>query len=228
MNFSPIVLQTFGRLAGIRSFLEVLDQAVPESEWAENEALKRRAEEESWDVGDFDVERQILDDRFRFWLPRFSTYSVITLLYTVIETQLADCARLASTRTESLFQPTDVRGRGIEATVLYLERVGAHDVRRDPAWETICDLRDLRHLIVHRAGTKGQSDEHRRTAGRLAKAYAGRVVFPDRDWSWYGEVWISVHVCRDFIESVEGFFDRVFEALELPPRYKRRISKDGA
>jgi len=78
-------------------------------------------------------------------------------------------------------------------------------------------------LIVHRAGTKGESDEHRRTAQRLASAYSGRVVFPDRDWFWYGEVWISIQLCRDFVETVETFFDRVFDALHLPPRYQRGI-----
>lgn len=224
MKFSPLVLQTFGRLSGVRAFLDVLDRALPESEWADNEALKQQAEAEDWEFGDFDVERQILDERFQFWLPRFTTYSVVTLLFTVVETQLAACAERACLQKEARFRPTDVRGQGIEAAALYLERVGAYEVRRDSSWQTICDLRDLRHLIVHRAGTKGQSEEHHHTAQRLAKEYSGRIVFPDSDWSWHGEVWISIPLCRDFIDVVEGFFDRVFEALELPPRYKARTA----
>ena len=86
MRIAPLVLQTFGRLAGIRSLLEVLDQAIPESEWSENEALKERAEDEKWGFADFDVEQQVLDERFRFWLPRYTAYSVVTLLYAVLET----------------------------------------------------------------------------------------------------------------------------------------------
>ena len=226
MRFDVLVLQTFGRLEGIRSFLEVLDRALPESEWSDNEALRERAEKENWEFADFDVERQVLDERFRFWLPRFTAYSVVTLLYTVLETQLAECAHRACSQKQASFRPTDVRGHGFEATVLYLAKVGVYDLRQDPAWQTICDLRDLRHLIVHRAGTKGESDQHRKTAQRLAKSYPGRVMFPDSDWSWYGEVWISIPLCRDFLATVETVFDRVFDALELPPRYQRRATED--
>ena len=204
----------------------MLDRALPESEWSDNEALRQRAEEENWEFADFDVERQVLHERFRFWLPRFTTYSVVTLLYTVLETQLAACAHRACSQKQASFQPADVRGRGLEATALYLAKVGTYDLRQDPAWQTICDLRDLRHLIVHRAGTTGESDEHRKTAQRLARSYTGRVVFPDSDWSWYGEVWISIPLCRDFLATAETVFDRVFDALALPARYQRRATKD--
>lgn len=223
MKLDVLVLQTFGRLAGVREFLKLVDRALPESEWSDNEALKARAELEDWEHDDFDVERQVLDERFQFWLPRFSSYSVVTLLYTVVEVQLASAAQRVAAESKSSFQPTDVRGRGIDAAALYLARLGVLDVRQDPAWRTVSDLRDLRHIIVHRAGTKGQSEEHRRTARRLAGSYKGRIEFPDSDWSWYGEVWISIPVCREFIEAVEGLFDRLFDAMKLPPRYERRI-----
>ena len=75
MLFSPLVAQTFGRLAGISALLELLDGSMPESEWAENEELKQRAEEEDWEFWEFDVERQVLEERFQFWLPRFTAYS---------------------------------------------------------------------------------------------------------------------------------------------------------
>jgi hypothetical protein len=223
MQLDLLVLQTFGRLTGIRSFLDLLDGALPRSEWSDNEALKQRAEKENWEFNDFDVERQVLDVRFRFWLPRYAAYSAVSLLYTVLETQLAAAAKRACAQMQASFQPTDVRGAGIEAAALYLERLGVYDIRHDPAWQKICDLRDLRHLIVHRAGTKGESEKHRQTAQRLAGAYGGRVVFPDRDWSWYGEVWVSILLCYEFVETVEAFFDRVFDALHLPPRYQRSI-----
>jgi hypothetical protein len=222
MKFDTLVLQTFGRLAGVREFLELLDRALPESEWAENESLKAKAEQEEWEYNDFDVERQVIDERFRFWLPRYTSYSVVTLLYTVLEVQLGSAAQRAATQTTTSFQLSDVRGRGIESAVLYLARLGIYDVRNDPAWRVISDLRDLRHLIVHRAGTKGQSDDHRRTARRLAESYKGRIEFPDSDWSWYGEVWISIPLCREFIGTVEGLFDRLFDAMHMPPRYQRR------
>lgn len=227
MKVSFLVLETFGRLAGVRSFVDLLDRSMPESEWNENEELKRKAENENWDFDAFDVERQVLDDRSQFWLPRYTAYSAVTLLYTVLETQLAACAKFAATQRKAAFRPTDLRGNGIESSVLYLKRVSVFDARADSAWQSICDLRDLRHLVVHRAGTKGESDEHRKTAQRLAAASGGRIVFPESDWSWYGEVWISIPFCRELIERVEDFFDRVFVALELPPRFKARAGNSA-
>ena len=134
--------------------------------------------------------------------------------------QLGACAKVAYLDGKTQFAPTDIRGRGIEAAVLYLEKVGAFDVKRDTAWQTICDLRDLRRLVVHRAGTKSESEEHRKTARRLAEAHQGHIMFPDSDWSWYGEVWIAIALCQEFITTIEGFFDRVFASLDLPPRFK--------
>ncbi len=225
MKVHTLVLQTFGRLAAVSAFLDLLDQAIPVSEFADNEALKRKAEENDWDYSDFDVEEQILKERFRFWLPRFGAYSVLTLLYTVVETQLVVCAKVAADQKQSQFRPGDIKGSGIDAAALFMERVRAFDVRHDGAWQTICNLRDLRNLIVHRAGTKGESDEHKGTAQRLAQAYPGRIVFPESDWSWYGEVWISMSLCRELVRVVEGFIDRTFAALGLPPRFGAEPSK---
>jgi len=120
MRLDTLALQTFGRLAGIRAFLDLLDRALPESEWSDNEALKQRAEEENWEFADFDVERQVLDERFHFWLPRYTAYSVVSLLYTVLETQLSAAARRACSQMQASFQPADVRGAGIDAAALYL------------------------------------------------------------------------------------------------------------
>ena len=62
---------------------------------------------------------------------------------------------------------------------------------------------------MHRAGTKGQCEEHRKTACRLADGYPKHIVFPNSAWSWYSEVWISIPLCQEFITTVEEIFDRV-------------------
>jgi hypothetical protein len=217
MYIDILVSQTLARLAGIRAFLTLLDSALPEFEWRENDALEQLAHEEHWDYSDFDLERQALDERFRFWLPRFTAYSNIIFLYSVLETQLAACAERAHQNAGSAFTPADIQGRGIDAAALYLERIGVYDVRQDAEWHRIVDLRDLRNLIVHRVGTKGQSDEQRKTAKRLEVAYSGQLQFPDNGSSWYGEVWISIHLCRNFLTAIEAFFRRVFKAMGLPP-----------
>lgn len=118
MRIDSLVFQTFGRLAGIRSFLDLIDRTLPDAEWSENEDLREQAENESWEYPDFDVERQILNERFQFWLPRFTAYSAVSLLYTVLETQLDAAAKRACSTQQASFKPSDTRGRGIEASVL--------------------------------------------------------------------------------------------------------------
>ena len=225
LEFCPITINTFGRLDGIISFLDVLDRALPELEWADNKALEKKAADENWEYPDFDTERQILDAKFRFWLPRFTAYSVLTLLYTVLETQLVASAKRACSQKQGSFLPSDIRGTGIEASALYLKRLGIYDLKNDPDWPKICDLHDLRNLIVHRAGTKGQSDKHRRTAQRLEKSYPNKIKFPESSWC-AEEVRISVPLCCDFIATVKGVFDRVFDSLGLPPRWQRRATEE--
>jgi hypothetical protein len=56
-----LVLETFDRLFGVNALLDVVDQAIPDMERREGEALRQMAEAESWDYGDYDVERQVLD-----------------------------------------------------------------------------------------------------------------------------------------------------------------------
>ena len=227
LEFYPITINTFGRLDGITSFLDVLDRTLPELEWADNKALEKKAVDENWEFPDFEGERQILEAKFKFWLPRFTAYSVLTLLYTVLETQLVASAKQACSHKQASFLPSDIRGSEIEASALYLKRLDIYDLKNDPDWQKLCDLRDIRNLIVHRAGTKGQSDKHRSTAQRLEKSYANKVSFPNNSWC-AEEVWISVLLCRDFIATVEGVFDRVFDSLGLPPRWERRTAEESS
>ena len=51
------------------SFLEVLDRTLPELEWVDKKALEKKAKDEDWEFPDFEGERQILDAKFKFWLP---------------------------------------------------------------------------------------------------------------------------------------------------------------
>lgn len=225
LEIHPLTINTFGRLDGITSFLEVLDRTLPEAEWADKKALEKKAADENWEYPDFDTERQILEAKFKFWLPRFTAYSVLTLLYTVLETQLVASAKKACSQKQSSFLPSDIRGSGIEASALFLKKVGIYDLKNDPDWPKICDLRDFRNLIVHRAGTKGQADKHRKTAERLEKSYPNKIKFPNSPCC-ADEVWISDLLCRDFISIVVGVFDRVFDSLGLPPRWQRRTTEE--
>lgn len=216
-RLNPLAMDTFGRLAGIRAYLDLLDKEMSAIEAKEREHLQETAETQGWDYSDYDVERQVLDERFGHWIPRFSAYSAIILLYTIVEVQLVDCAAALAKRTESPFSIGDLRGRGIETAILFIERLAKHDVKAQDEWQYITDLRTLRNLIVHRIGTRGQTDAHQHEADRLAARYSGQLEFPKTDWS-YREGFVSMSLCRTFVDKVEAFYTTLFRALNLPEK----------
>ena len=121
--------------------------------------------------------------------------------------QLHECARRAQRRLKSPFGPEDIKGRGIEAAAVYLAKSAVSDVKQDKAWSTLTDLRELRHLIVHRAGTS--SEKHQETVNRLRDKYKGDLEVDKTPMDWWNEVWISMELCRRFTNEVEAFLGRV-------------------
>jgi len=219
IKIDPLALQTFQRLFGLTSLLELVDKAIPETEWHEREDLRQLAESEDWEFGDYDVETQVLDEKFRHWLPRFAAYSVVILLDSIVETQLLSFAERVGRNKNSKFQVKDIKGSGLERAALYLKRIAPElDVDRDSAWEDVQNLRELRNVIVHRGGMRGHSPEHQKQVDRLLRAYPGGVSLPWSPDSVYGEIWISVAQCREFATKIAEFFKRVFKAAGLPEK----------
>ncbi|MGD1101025.1 MAG: hypothetical protein ABSA59_03070 [Terriglobia bacterium] len=209
----PLAITTFGRLAGVHAFISLLDNSMPEVEWREREALKHVAQEQDWDFGDYSLGTQLIDERFRHWIPRFSAYSIIILLQSIVETQLFACAQRVGQNPNATFQVRDIRGGVLESAVLYLRNAGSVDVRKDPAWSRLQDLHQLRNIIAHRGGTRGESPEHQKTFDRLLSTYAPRLASADQPSSLYGEMWISLRLCDEFGRDVEAFFSRTLRAI---------------
>jgi hypothetical protein len=221
----PLAITTFGRLAGVHAFVTLLDNSMPEVEWREREALNHVAEEQDWDFGDYSVESQLLDERFRHWIPRFSAYSIIILLQSTVETQLFACAERVGQNPSPVFQVRDIRGGVQESAVLYLRKAGSVDVTKDPAWPRLQDLRELRNIIVHRGGTRGESPEHQNTFDRLLSTYAPRLASADQPSSLYGEMWVSLRLCAEFARDVEAFFSRTLRAIGVSAKAIPRASQ---
>ena len=104
----------------------------------------------------------------------------------VLEVQLHECARRAQRRLSVPLGPEDIKGHGIEAAAMYLKKVGLSDVKDDMAWHTLTDLRDLRNLIVHRAGTS--SEKHQSILNRLRERYEGDLEVEKNPMDWWNEV----------------------------------------
>ena len=215
MHFDFLKIKIDLRLRGVRSLLDVFEQALPELEERERKALERRAENENWEYDYYDAARQSLDDAFKYWLPRFAAYSVIVLLHAVLESQLNECTDRVRKRTHSPFKLSDMRDRGIDAADLYLKRLKAFEVNQDDEWNTLCDLRDLRNIIAHRMGSKGHPEKQRKRIKHLSEKYPGDLKFSDNFWE--DEMWISSSLCRRFTDAVERVLNRVIKAVNAAP-----------
>lgn len=218
ITIDTLAITTFRRLAGIDAFISLLDNSMPEVEWREREALNHVAQEQDWDFVDYSGESQLLDERFRHWIPRFSAYSIIMLLQSIVETQLFACAQRVSQNPSAVFHVRDIRGRVQESAVLYLRKAGSVDVTKDPAWSRLQDLHELRNIIVHRGGTRGESPEHQKTFDGLLSKYAPQLASADDPSSLYGEMWVSLRLCVGFVGDVEAFFSRTLRAIGVSPK----------
>ena len=215
IRIDPLEIKTHSRLRGVRSLLDAFQQALPELEKREREALEQQAENKGWEYDYYNAARQSLDETFKYWLPRFAAYSVIVLLYAALESQLYACADRVQKRSHSPFEPFDIKGKGIEPADLYLKKLKAFEVKQDDEWNTLRDLRDLRNIVAHRMGSKGHPERHRKEIKHLSREYPGDLKFSDDFLN--DEMYISISLCRRFTDAVERFLNRVLAAVNAYP-----------
>ena len=103
-------ITTAPRIAGVRALLHLLQDAVPEYAEREYSDLKRTAREQGFEAGEYFMERDILEDKFNVWLPRFAAYSVITMLWAVVEAQLYECVKHVQRNVTENLPPRRRRG----------------------------------------------------------------------------------------------------------------------
>lgn len=214
-----LVMETFARSYGTLSLCNLLDKTIPEAELDETASLRELAEGKGWDYGEYRAELESLEAKFRHWLPRLSAYSVIILLYSILETQLAAYAERVERTKKVAFRLKDIRGKGIEQSRLFLLRTSAMNIASDPSLARLTDLRKLRNLIVHGGGKLPKSKGKRQEVDELLRSYKGKLAFPEKGELYgFGEIWVSMPLCRMFAQEVEGFFERLFKAGGLPDR----------
>lgn len=221
IHFDHLAIETFQRLYGASAFLEMADKAIPQLEREERERLRRLAEEEGWDFGDYDVERQALDAKFQHWIPRFVAHAVIILLDSIVETQLFAYAERIGRAKGSKFRPQEVKGHGLEPAALYLKATAALDIKADPAWEELNHLQNLRNILVHKGGKQGDSPEDKKKLDRLLQAFPKeKLSLQENAYALRSEseIWISLSLCRDFVRTIEEFFKRLCNRAGLPDK----------
>lgn len=216
IRFDPLVTETSQRLYGVSALIELVYRATPDIELQERGALKQLAEHDNWEYGDYTVEDQFLDVKFKYWLPKLAAYSVLILLSSVVETQLLAYARKVGERKGSAFDPNDLKGSVLDKTAAYVKRVSGSELTKNARWQILRDLQDLRDIIVHRAGKPG--DDKKPRFEQMRQVYPG-VSLDENPYTIFKadpELDVSIHACRYFAREVEGFFKDLFKDAALP------------
>jgi hypothetical protein len=202
-------------VVGTRAFLDVISQAISESESAEDK-LRERAQSEGWEADDYFAEDSVLRENFEHWLPRLSSYAVIILLHSLVETQLVRCARrMRKDQTLSL-DVKELRGSAISRAKMYLTKVANLNVGTDPGWHELSNLQDIRDILVHRRGRIEEDSEHKKVLQRLLKQYPKDITlspalshgFVDGNQQ---EILITFKLCLHFLNEIDAFFKRLFK-----------------
>lgn len=107
------------------------------------------------------------------------------------------------------FTPDDMRGSGIEAYATYLAKSEVYNAKGDEAWPLMRDLRDLRNLIVHGAGTPSRQS----TVNRLKQNLKEGFEYSREKSNWWNEIWVSLELCQQFTVEVEEFAERCLVAV---------------
>ena len=220
--FDPLVSGTFARLSVASEFLKVVDDAIPLLESKARNDLERFAVEEDLEAGEYFMEKGILDWRFQTWIPTFAAYSVIVLIYSIVEAQLNAFAEILGRKRGA--EPPEVNGRsGIDQAALYLARVLSVPVEKDPAWGCIKDMQKLRNAIVHRNGKCGKSSKQQEEEKGLLKRYP--LLKLEKLDGIHNQIVIPMPLCRTFASTADAFFVRAFKSagLPIPAHVTRRL-----
>ena len=215
LRFNVLVGDTFARLEGLKALIEHAENSIPEMERLAQEALKSWAKSEGWDFEDYCVEHQILEDNYRHWVPQYTGYSSLVLLYSIVETQLLTCAAHVAEDKGSVLRARDINRSAVESSVRLIGALTPINAKQDIAWPHLKDLQALRNIIVHRAGTRGPDRKHQGKFDDLLRRHKKRISKIE-DF-WIGDsLWIPMETCRFFTLEMEQFFKRLFKNLGLP------------
>jgi len=205
---------TFSRLAGVRAIIDHADKSIPEMELKAQETLKSKAEHEHWEWDDYDVERQLLETSYQHWIPKYTAYSAIILICSIVETQLAACAERIGKEKASPFKVRDLKGSPIESSILFIRNLTAVNPTNDPAWPLLRDMQKIRNIIVHRGGGRGETHEHQKEFDELLARHCKNISQEPNLWGGQ-ELWVSMRLCDKFVSQANGFFRRLFPKLGI-------------
>ena len=196
---------------GIRAFLTVVSEALPEAEGRREQEEVDLAVENGWDAPNL----QIVHTIFHRWLPRMLGNSAIISIHSVVETQLMDIARRLQSERKIGIEQKDITGKGIERVKIYLTKLFDLPIGERDGWPRLTDLAAIRNIIVHRAGAQGSSEDQRKKVQDLIKRYGEKLTLDGPKENPRSEIVVSLELCNDFIDDAEAFLLQLIKDAHL-------------
>jgi hypothetical protein len=210
-----VVIGTKAWLHGLEDYLQKISALMKVHHPLDAEELKRTAEDSGLPWEDYDSKRQELDSQYLFTFPRILSFSMITLLYTVLERRLTVLADYLRWRDGHALRLVEFRGDLLRRSATYYRKVLNIRLTDDPAWPELRDLEFLRHCIVHKGGVIGTDKESRsRLAGLQARFSSALTLFEGLGQS-DAEIDLKAEVCAHYIHQTIEFFDRTMKRAGL-------------
>ncbi len=119
-----------------------------------------------------------LEDIFKYYYPNLQRRSILIVLFSFLEHQLDQLCQLFAKEQRLKIIHTDLRGKGIDRTRLYLQKVIGLRLDGSHVWQEIKRIQKVRNVIVHNdaklAGADKDLTEYvQRTTGlsRVSNSY---------------------------------------------------------
>ena len=106
----------------------------------------------------------------------------------------------------------DLKGKPLEAASVFLQQVSGLRIKDDPAWQYFKDMQDIRDILVHRDGRRGDLAQYQKDFDRLVGKYEPDLSRADLFLSGT-ELTVSMRLCRRFAQESQDFFKRLFIKL---------------
>jgi hypothetical protein len=216
IRWEPVVIDTFTWIFGVRAFLEEIESALPDAESKALDYLNQLAKQQKWDETDYSLEEAEIKSKFNHWLPRLVGYSAVTLIHSVVETQLMATANRLRELHGYVLKVNDLRGDPVERAKMYLTKVAGIQVGSDRGWQVLRDVAEIRNIIVHRRGRQGADPKDQRFVQQLTERYPNEIALSGRRNDPDTELEVSLPMCKRFTDETERFFERIFGATGFP------------
>lgn len=93
-----------------------------------------------------------LDSIFTEHLPNLQRRSALITLFGFLEDELNKLCFIYKETENFSVQLKDMTGKGIDKSILYLEKVAGLPIKKDAIWKNLTDIQKIRNIIVHHDG----------------------------------------------------------------------------